>query len=85
MFKAIAIAKIDSYHIISKYVELHEKERDYRGHCPFCHQYEFTLSVNRGYWYCFSCETGGHPIKFLAMIQGKSHRQVADEILDEYT
>lgn len=83
--KIVAIAKTDVYHIISKHVELSPRGKDYNGKCPFCvSNDDFTISTPYGLFYCFSCQQGGDPIKFLSLLSGENVEQVAIRLAKDY-
>lgn len=53
--------------VISQYVSLEKKGKDYIGLCPF-HQEKtpsFTVSENKQFFKCFGCGKGGNVFKFL--------------------
>jgi DNA primase len=59
--------RVDIVDVISEYVVLKKKGKDYQGLCPF-HQEKtpsFTVSHTKQMYYCFGCQAGGNAIKFL--------------------
>lgn len=60
--------------VIGDYVELTRKGDRYWGRCPF-HQEKtpsFTVTPDKGFYYCFGCQQGGNIFKFLMEIEGYS-------------
>jgi len=64
--------KIDLFSIVSKYVSLKKKGKNYVGLCPFHNETNpsFTVSPEKNFWYCFGCGKGGDVIKFISEIKG---------------
>lgn len=53
--------------VISQYVSLEKKGKDYTGLCPF-HQEKtpsFTVNEDKQFFKCFGCGKGGNVFKFL--------------------
>ena len=53
--------------VISQYVSLEKKGKDYIGLCPF-HQEKtpsFTVNADKQFFKCFGCGKGGNVFKFL--------------------
>ncbi len=70
--------------LISQYVSLEKKGKDYVGLCPF-HQERtpsFTVNEEKQFFKCFGCGKGGNVFKFLMYKEGltfpESVRRVAD-------
>ncbi|MHB8158578.1 MAG: DNA primase, partial [Desulfocucumaceae bacterium] len=57
--------------LISEYVRLEKRGRNYTGACPFHQERDpsFTVSPDKQIFYCFGCQAGGNVIKFLMMIE----------------
>lgn len=60
--------------IISDYVTLKKKGKNYWGCCPFHSEKTPSFSVNpdKGFFYCFGCHVGGDAIKFITLIENIS-------------
>jgi DNA primase len=61
------VSRVDILEIVSEYVVLSRKGKDYWGICPF-HQEDtpsFSVSPDKQFFYCFGCQTGGNVITFL--------------------
>ena len=57
--------------IISEYVPLKKKGRNYWGCCPF-HQEKtpsFSVAPDKGFFYCFGCQAGGDVFRFLMRME----------------
>lgn len=57
----------DIVEVISEYVALNKRGRDYLGLCPFHHEKtpSFHVSPDKGLFYCFGCQAGGNVFTFL--------------------
>jgi DNA primase len=83
--EALKIANTDTYHLISRYVELTTKGDDYTGKCPFCGGNQFNVSSLLGMYYCFDCCDSNSTLMFLAkMQQNISPMDVARDLIEEY-
>ena len=63
--------RTDIYAVVSRYVTLTQKGGRYWGCCPFHNEKtaSFTISPDKGLFYCFGCHTGGNVFKFLSLIE----------------
>ncbi|MDL2281091.1 DNA primase [Selenomonadales bacterium OttesenSCG-928-I06] len=64
-------SNLDIVNIISDYVALTKKGRQHWGNCPF-HQENtpsFSVSLDKGFFYCFGCQTGGDIFSFIMKIE----------------
>jgi DNA primase len=67
--------KTDIVQVISEYVLLKKRGRNYFGICPF-HQEDtpsFSVSPDKQIFYCFGCNAGGNALKFLMLKEGISY------------
>jgi DNA primase len=73
--------RVDIVDVISEYVVLRKRGKDYVGCCPFHEEKtpSFSVSPNKQLYYCFGCNAGGNAIKFLMEV-GK--RSFSDVVLD---
>jgi DNA primase len=73
--------RADIVDVVSEYVVLRKRGKDFVGLCPFHDEKSpsFTVSPNKQMYYCFGCQAAGNAIKFV-MDLGK--RQFADVVLD---
>jgi DNA primase len=63
--------RTDIYSVVSRYVQLKQKGGRFWGCCPFHNEKtaSFTISPDKGLFYCFGCQTGGNVFKFLSLIE----------------
>ncbi len=57
--------------VVSEYVPLKKKGRNYWGCCPF-HQEKtpsFSVAPDKGFFYCFGCQAGGDAFRFLMRVE----------------
>jgi DNA primase len=73
--------RADIVDVISEYVVLRKRGKDFVGLCPFHDEKtpSFTVSPYKQMYYCFGCQAAGNAIKFV-MDLGK--RQFAEVVLD---
>ena len=67
-------ARIDLVALVGETVKLQRRGRSHSGLCPF-HQEKspsFTVSEERGVFYCFGCKTSGDAFKFVELTEGLS-------------
>lgn len=57
--------------VVSDYVELVKRGRNFWGRCPFHHEKtpSFSVTPDKGFFYCFGCQTGGNVFNFLMKIE----------------
>lgn len=65
----------DIYSVVSHYVQLTQKSGRFWGCCPFHNEKtaSFSVSPDKGLFYCFGCQTGGDAFKFLSLIENISY------------
>ncbi|MFS0517484.1 DNA primase [Nostoc sp. UIC 10607] len=73
--------RADIVDVVSEYVVLRKRGKDFVGLCPFHDEKSpsFTVSQTKQMYYCFGCQAGGNAIKFV-MELGK--RSFTDVVLD---
>ncbi|BAQ62763.1 DNA primase [Geminocystis sp. NIES-3708] len=78
--------KVDLVEVVSDYVVMQKKGRDFVGLCPFHDEKSpsFTVSQNKQLYYCFGCGAGGGAIKFLMEIGKQSFRDVIFNLAGRY-
>ena len=66
--------KLDPVEIIGEYVQLKKVGNRYWGLCPFHHEKtpSFTVSPDKGVFYCFGCHKGGGLFNFIMDIESVS-------------
>lgn len=57
----------DIVEVVSEYVPLKKNGRNYWGNCPFHNEKtaSFSVSPDKGFFYCFGCKSGGNVFNFL--------------------
>ncbi len=63
--------RTDIYSVVSRYVSLTQRSGRYWGRCPFHNEKtaSFSVSADKGLFYCFGCGAGGNVFKFLSLIE----------------
>jgi DNA primase len=76
----------DIYDVVSEHVVLRKRGRDYVGLCPFHDEKSpsFTVSQTKQMYYCFGCQAGGNPIKFMMELQKRSFSEVVLDLARRY-
>lgn len=61
----------DIVNVISEYVPLKKRGRNYWGCCPFHSEKtpSFSVTPDKGFFYCFGCQSGGNVFNFLMKIE----------------
>jgi DNA primase len=67
-------AECDIVSILSDYLTLKKKGKNYWGCCPFHHEKtpSFSVTPDKGFFYCFGCQAGGNVFNFLMKIENVS-------------
>lgn len=65
----------DIYSVVSRYISLKQKGNQYWSCCPFHSEKtpSFTVSPEKGFFYCFGCHVGGNVFKFISLIENISY------------
>lgn len=76
----------DIIEVISDYVVLRKKGKDYLGLCPFHNEKSpsFSVSQEKQLYYCFGCGAGGNTFKFLMEIGQQSFAEVVLDLAQRY-
>ena len=76
--------KTDILNLVSPYVKLQKKGKNYVGLCPFHDDTNpsFSVSTEKNIAKCFSCGEGGSPITFLSKIKNIPFDQAALELAE---
>ena len=67
----------DIVEVISHYIKVEKKGRNYTGLCPFHDDKSlgnFYISKEKGIFKCFSCNAGGNAINFVQKIENLSYK-----------
>ncbi len=78
--------KADIIDVISEYVVLRKRGKDYVGLCPFHEEKtpSFTVSPNKKLYHCFGCNAGGNIFNFLKEINKQSFSEVVLNLAQKY-
>ncbi|ACK67735.1 DNA primase [Rippkaea orientalis PCC 8801] len=78
--------RVDIYDVISDYVVLKKRGKDYLGLCPFHDEKtpSFSVSPTKQLYYCFGCNQGGNAIKFLMEVGKQSFSEVVFDLARRY-
>ncbi|EOS22001.1 DNA primase [Lachnospiraceae bacterium 3-1] len=70
----------DIVDVISGYVRLQKKGRDYFGLCPFHNERSPSFSVSQGkqMYYCFGCGAGGNALTFLMQYENATFQEALE-------
>ncbi len=70
--------------VISSYVSLKKKGNRYWGCCPFHHEKtpSFSVSPDRGMFYCFGCHVGGNVFTFLQKMENISFFEAVKQLAE---
>ena len=77
-------AASDAVDVISKYVQLKKRGKDYLGLCPF-HQEKtpsFSVSPQKQLFYCFGCHRGGDVVKFVMEYEKSSYVEALEQLAE---
>lgn len=68
--------------IISDYVTLKRRGRNYIGLCPFHSERtpSFTVSAEKQFWHCFGCQESGDHISFVMKVDNLSFSEAVEHI-----
>jgi DNA primase len=71
--------------VISEYVQLRKRGKNYVGLCPFHNEKtpSFTVSDEKQIFHCFGCHTGGNVFKFLMEYKKISFVEAVQEIAEQ--
>lgn len=72
--------------VVGQYVRLERKGRNLVGLCPFHPETKpsFTVSPDKGIFYCFGCQTGGNVISFVMQYHKLTFAEAASELARRY-
>ena len=72
--------------VVSGYTSLRKRGATYTGLCPF-HQEKtpsFTVSADKGLYYCFGCGEGGDVVRFLDQMENLSFPEVIEQLGERF-
>ena len=72
--------------VVSDYVTLRKAGQSYSGLCPFHSEKtpSFTVSEEKGVFYCFGCQAGGDVFKFLMLYDGLTFPESIERLAERY-
>jgi DNA primase len=72
--------------VVGDYATLKRAGLYWKGHCPFHHEKtaSFTVSPDKGIFYCFGCHSGGDVITFISKAEHCSTLQAAEHLVERY-
>ncbi|MGB3206547.1 MAG: DNA primase [Crinalium sp.] len=78
--------RADIVDVVSEYVVLRKRGKDYQGLCPFHEEKtpSFTVSPGKQMFYCFGCQAGGNAIKFLMEVGKRAFGEVVLDLARRY-
>lgn len=74
----------DIVSVISEYVPLKKRGRNYWGCCPFHHEKtpSFSVTPDKGFFYCFGCQAGGNVFNFLMKVDNLTFMEAVKKLAD---
>ena len=79
-------SRVDIYEVISDYVVLRKRGKDFLGLCPFHNEKtpSFSVSPSKQMYYCFGCHASGNAIKFLMELEKRSFAETVLDLARRY-
>ena len=78
-------SRADIVALVSRYVELRQAGRNWKGLCPFHNEKTPSFNVNpdREIFHCFGCQAGGDVIGFLMQHEGLTFPEAVRNLASE--
>lgn len=78
--------KVDIVEVVSRYVNLKKRGKEFVGLCPFHKERtpSFYVSPTKGVYHCFGCKASGNVVTFLAKMEGIPLIEAAKKLAKEY-
>ncbi len=78
--------RADIVDVVSEYVVLRKRGKDFVGLCPFHDEKtpSFTVSQTKQMYFCFGCQAGGNAIKFVMDLGKRSFAEVVLDLARRY-
>lgn len=72
--------------VLSDYISIKRRGKNYVALCPFHYEKKpsFTVSPDKGLYYCFGCGKGGNVIRFLQDYRGLDFKEAVVELAERY-
>jgi DNA primase len=79
------LSKISISDVISSRILIKKKGREFEALCPFHHEKtpSFTISPQKGFYYCFGCGASGNAINFVMEFEKIPFREALEKIAKE--
>ncbi len=79
-------SNVDVVQVIQDFTTLKRIGNYLKGKCPFHHERtaSFTVSPNKGIFYCFGCQVGGDVLSFIEKIEHCTPRDAAEYLIKKY-
>jgi DNA primase catalytic core len=80
------LASADIVDVVSGYTSLRKRGATYLGLCPF-HQEKtasFTVSADKGLYYCFGCGEGGDIVRFVQRVENLSFAEAVEQLGERF-
>ena len=73
--------------VAQEYTQLKRAGSYWKGHCPIHSEKtaSFTVTPEKGIFYCFGCSTGGDVISFISQMERCSQIESAQHLIDRYS
>ena len=72
----------DIVSVISEYVPLKKRGKNFWGCCPFHHEKtpSFSVTPDKGFFYCFGCQTGGNVFNFIMKLENLTFMEAVKKL-----
>ena len=80
------LSSADIIDVVSGYTSLRKRGATYLGLCPF-HQEKtpsFTVSADKGLYYCFGCGEGGDVVRFVQRVENLSFAEAVEQLGERF-
>jgi DNA primase len=80
------LASADIVDVVSGYTSLRKRGATHLGLCPF-HQEKtasFTVSADKGLYYCFGCGEGGDVVRFVQRVENLSFAEAVEQLGERF-
>ena len=76
----------DILQVVSDHIALHKKGNRYWGLCPFHGEKtpSFSVAPDKGFYYCFGCQSGGNAFQFLMQLENISFGEAAQKLAQRF-
>ena len=76
----------DILDVVSRYVDLKKRGRNFFGLCPFHNEKtpSFSVAPDKGIYHCFGCGNGGNAVNFIMEFEKISFVEAIQELGDQF-